>query len=64
MRQTSGDKALVALVAGDDRHGNFAIAEPPKGRLREEDFARVREDAAIRRRILYEGAAPARGKRY
>ena len=64
MRQTSGDKSLVALVAGEDRHGNFAIAEPPKGRLLEEDFERVRKDAAIRRRILYEGADPAKGKRY
>ena len=64
MRQTSGDKALVALVAGEDRCGNFAIAEPPKGRLLEEDFERVRADAAIRRRILFEGADPAKGKRY
>lgn len=64
MRQTSGDRPLVALVAGEDRHGNFSIAEPPRGRLLEEDFERVRADAAIRRRILYEGTDPDRGKRY
>lgn len=64
MRQVSGDKALVALVAGEDRHGNFTIAEPPKGRLLGEDFERVRSDAAVRRRILYEGVDPTKGKRY
>lgn len=56
MRQTSGDKALVALASGEDQHGNFAIAETPTRRLLEEDFERVRQDAAVRRRILFEGA--------
>lgn len=64
MRQVSGEKALVARVAGVDRHRNFTVAEPPKGRLLEEGFKPVRADAAVRRRILYEGIDPAKGKRY
>ena len=64
MKQRSGDRALVAHVSGEDRFGHFAIAGPPKGRLAEEDFDLCREDAQIKRRVLYEGADAAQGKRY
>lgn len=65
MKQTTGDKSLVSLVSGEDRYGHFKIAEPPKGRLLEEDFELCRQDTEIKRRVLYEGADPAQqGKRY
>jgi len=64
MKQRTGDKSLVALVSGEDRYGHFTIAEPPKGRLLDEDFEACRRDSAIKRRILYEGAETAKGKRY
>lgn len=64
MRQKTDDKPLVALVAGKDRHGHFTIAEPPKGRLLDQDFERCKADAAMRRRILYQGAEDAAGTRY
>lgn len=64
MKQRSGDRSLVSLVAGEDRYGHFTIAEPPRGRLLEEDFERCRRDQEIKRRVLYEGADTKRGKRY
>ena len=64
MRQRSGDRALVALVSGEDRFGNFRIAGPPRGWLHEDDFALCRADSAIKRKILYEGAETDRGTRY
>ncbi len=64
MRQRTGDKSLVALVSGRDDFGHFTIAEPPRGRLTEADFAQCRRDSAIKRNILYEGAASSKGKRY
>ncbi len=64
MKQRTGDRSLVALVAGEDRYGHFTIAEPPKGRLLDEDFERCRQDTEIKRRILYEGAEGKAGKRY
>jgi ectoine hydroxylase-related dioxygenase (phytanoyl-CoA dioxygenase family) len=64
MKQQTGDRSLVALVSGEDRFGHFEIAGPPKGWLAEEDFERCRRDAAIKRRILYEGADADKGKRY
>jgi ectoine hydroxylase-related dioxygenase (phytanoyl-CoA dioxygenase family) len=58
MKQKSGDKLLVSHVSGHDRYGHFNVAPPPAGRLREEDFERVRRDVAIKRSVLYEGVAP------
>lgn len=55
MKQRTGDRSLVALVAGEDKYGNFTIAEPPKGRLLDEDFERCLRDLEIKRRVLYEG---------
>lgn len=64
MRQHSGDRSLVALVAGEDRYQHFTIAEAPRAPLLEEDFERCRIDAEIKRRVLYAGAEPRQGQRY
>ena len=64
MKQRSGDRSLVALVNGEDTHGNFEIAGPPRGWLAEEDFELVRRDSEIKRRVLYEGAETQQGQRY
>jgi len=53
MQQKSGDRPLVALVAGEDQYDNFTIAESPQRRLTEEDFERCRVDRKIRQRILF-----------
>jgi hypothetical protein len=66
MQQQSGDKTLVALVAGEDAHGHFEVAGAPRGRLAEADFERCRRDNDVKRRVLYEGVAEgaASGGRY
>ena len=64
MKQSTGDRSLVALVSGEDRYRNFTIAEPPQGRLLDEDFERCRRDSEIKRRILYAGAETETGQRY
>lgn len=64
MKQRSGDRSLVALVKGEDTHGNFEIAGPPKGWLTDEDFEAVGRDSEIKRRVLYEGAETQQGQRY
>ncbi len=64
MKQQSGDRSLVAHVSGEDRYGHFTIAPPPEGRLLEADFERCRQDAAIKRRVLYENAVQEGGQRY
>lgn len=64
MQQKTGDRSLVAHVSGEDRYGHFTVAGSPKGRLLESDFELCRQDVAIKRRILYEGAEQSGGKRY
>ncbi|ETX03132.1 MAG: hypothetical protein ETSY1_01175 [Candidatus Entotheonella factor] len=64
MHQKSGDHSLVAHVSGEDRYGHFTVAGPPQGRLLEADFELCRQDVAIKRRVLYEGAEQSGGKRY
>ncbi len=64
MKQRTGDRSLVAHVSGEDRYGHFTVAGSPKGRLVEEDFELCRRDREIKRRVLYEGADPSRGKRH
>ena len=56
MQQENGARSLVALVAGEDRHGHFKLAEPPKGRLHPDDFERCRQDAARKEENLFKGA--------
>ena len=64
MKQRSGDKSLVAHVAGEDRFSHFTVGAAPKDRLQEEDFELCRADVAIKSRVLYEGAEQSGGKRY
>lgn len=64
MKQTTGDKSLVALVSGEDREGNFLVAGAPRGRLAEPDFELCRADVEIKRKILYAGADAEKGQRY
>lgn len=64
MKQETGDKSLVAHVAGEDRYGNFTVAGAPNGRLADSDFELCRADVAIKSRVLYEGAKKSGGKRY
>ena len=64
MRQNSGEKALVAHVAGEDNFHNFYVAGAPKGRLNEDDFAMCKADAELKRKILYEDASSSSGSRY
>jgi hypothetical protein len=55
MKQLSGDKLLVSHVSGADEYGHFDVAPAPTGRLRDEDFERVRRNMEIKRGILYRG---------
>lgn len=66
MHQKSGERTLVAHVAGEDTHNHFRVAGAPRGRLHDHDFACCRADAEVRRRLLYQGAEDAaeQGKRY
>ena len=48
MKQRTGDRSLVALVSGQDDFGHFMVAEPPKGRLLDEDFDLCRRDVEIK----------------
>jgi len=64
MKQTTGDRSLVALVSGADQYGHFNVAGPPKGKLTAEDFELCRRDAEIKRRILYDGVDADKVKRY
>jgi len=57
MKQESGAKSLVALVAGKDDFGHFEIANAPKGRLHEDDFETCRLDAARKQEILFDGVS-------
>lgn len=64
MSQKTDLQTLVSLVSGEDRHGNFKIAGIPADRLLEEDFELCRQDAAVRRKLLYKGVDASSGKRY
>ena len=64
MQQTTGDRSLVALVAGEDRYGHFTVAGAPRGWLDDADFEHCRRDSEIKRRLLYEGVADGKGRRY
>ncbi len=66
MKQKSGEKTLVTLVAGNDDFGHFKTVAAPSGRLAPDDFELCRQDAEIKRRLLYQGAeeAAGQGKRF
>ncbi|GFE48909.1 hypothetical protein So717_06620 [Roseobacter cerasinus] len=52
MKQSSGDRPLVAIVSGVDRFKNFDIAASPQGRLLERDFEICRAEAELRRKLF------------
>lgn len=56
MKQESGARSLVALVAGQDDFGHFEVAGAPRGRLHEDDFEMCRQDAERKQAILFDGA--------
>jgi ectoine hydroxylase-related dioxygenase (phytanoyl-CoA dioxygenase family) len=53
MHQESGDRPLVALASGVDRFGNFNISAGPRGRLQEASFDLCREDAELKKKLLF-----------
>ena len=53
MKQTSGERPMVALVSGDDHFCNFSIVGSPKGRLVAEDFEMCRRDAELKKWLLF-----------
>ena len=53
MKQKTGDKSLVTLVSGKDHFKNFKIADPPKGRLLDEEFELCREDNNLKQKLLF-----------
>lgn len=53
MKQESGVRPLVSHVSGVDRFGNFNIFAGPTGRLQEQDFDLCREDAALKKKLLF-----------
>ncbi|MEM7090880.1 MAG: phytanoyl-CoA dioxygenase family protein [Pseudomonadota bacterium] len=55
MRQESGAKTLVALVAGRDDYGHFEVANAPRGRLHDDDFAMCQRDQDQKQSILFDG---------
>ena len=56
MRARSGPETEVALAAGEDRFGHFAIMPPPARRMDSADFEAVAADAERREQILFDGA--------
>lgn len=64
MKQREGQKTMARLVSGEDRYGHFALTQAPDGRLNPVDFERCKQDALLRRDVLYKGAEDAIGKRY
>lgn len=57
MRQTSGVKTIAVLARGEDRFGNFELAERPTGGFAKADIDRCREAFRRRDEILYDGAS-------
>lgn len=53
MKQDSGDRPLVSLASGVDRFGNFNISAGPRGRLQESDFELCRQDAELKKKLLF-----------
>ncbi|OED45189.1 phytanoyl-CoA dioxygenase [Chromatiales bacterium (ex Bugula neritina AB1)] len=64
LKQVGGQKTLARLVSGADHYGHFSLADAPDGRLSEADFTRCREDAKLRREVLFKGVENQNGNRY
>ena len=55
MKQVSGYRLLVSHVSGKDRYGHFEHIPAPAGRLLNEDWARAKRNADMKKDILYKG---------
>lgn len=64
LKQSGGQKPMARLVSGSDDYGHFTLATAPQGRLSATDLKRCKEDAKVRREMLFKGAEDAVGKRY
>ena len=53
MRQADGSKGVAVLVRGEDRHGNFELAEPPAAAFDDRALAQHRRAAEIRNAALF-----------
>ncbi len=56
MKTTGAAPMTATLVRGEDRHGNFALADPPEGVLTERDLARYEVIAGQRTSAMFKGA--------
>lgn len=56
MATAGGAKMTAILVRGEDRHGNFALADPPEGVMTERDLARYEVIAGQRTSAMFKGA--------
>ena len=55
--KTDGAQPMTAmLVRGQDRHGHFALAEPPEGVMTARDMARYEAIAGQRTKAMFKGA--------
>jgi len=64
MKQRDGQKTMARLVSGQDNFGHFVLVDAPQGRLHSSDLERCRQDAKLRREVLFEGVEDVAGKRY
>ncbi len=64
LKQKDGQKTLARLASGTDNFGHFRLADAPNGRLSEVDLARCRDDAKLRREVLFKGVEDQKGQRY
>ena len=64
MKQSSGERPVVVLANGVDRHSYFTEARPPSGDLTDDEFEYCYEDMRVKRRMLFKGVDDEKGKRY
>lgn len=58
MQPADGAAMTAMLVRGEDRHGNFTLAEPPEGVMTGRDLARYDAIAGQRNAAMFKGAKP------
>lgn len=58
LKQQDGTRSLVAHVSGEDRWDHFKVAQPPEGRLLDEDFEICRQDLLAKQKFLFAGVKP------
>ncbi|MDH3667571.1 MAG: phytanoyl-CoA dioxygenase family protein [Paracoccaceae bacterium] len=56
MKTDGGAPMTAMLVRGQDRHGNFTLAEPPEGVMTDRDMARYEAIAGQRTSAMFKGA--------